>query len=267
MIKILCALLFITFKAFSIEDSGQINLEISFKKIAPDTFVITDESYHQSNVLVARMPDHSVLIASSPFETKSADRMTTWIKQQLKPKKIIAINTHFHADGTGGNEAYQKHNVEIWASELTRDLHKEKGETGKIAEARGFESQPELQKRIRERLTVVATNTFKELDGKTFNFAEEKVQLIWPGPARTKDNVVVYFPKRKILFGGCMIKAGNNIGYLGDAVIESWESSAQKLLSLEVDLVIPGHGKKFGGKDLIQNTINLATKAKKSQMK
>ncbi len=261
----LCLLLCFSLNAFALGDSGRINSETSYTKIAPDTYVVTDEAYHESNVLVARMPDNTVIIASSPFETKSAEAMMTWIQKEFKPKKIIAINTHYHADGTGGNEAYQNHNVEIWASEMTQGLHIKNGESGKIVEARGMGEKPELQQRIKQRVTVPAPHTFKESEGKEFIFEKEQVKVIYPGPAHTKDNVVVYLPQKKVLFGGCMIKAGSNIGYLGDAVVESWEASATKLLSLDVQVVIPGHGKKFGGKELIENSISLAAAAKKAK--
>jgi hypothetical protein len=37
--------------------------------------------------------------------------------------------------------------------------------------------------------------------------------VFFPGAAHSADNVVVYFPKKRLLFGGCMIKP-KELGYL-----------------------------------------------------
>nr|AIA11412.1 SPM_beta_lactamase [uncultured bacterium] len=234
--------------------------QFSVKEVAPKTFVVTDQSYHNSNVMVAVMPDQTVLIASSPFETEGAEQLVQWIHSQWNPKKIVAINTHFHADGTGGNEAYQKNGVEIWASDLTRKLQSEFGEAKKKGEAADFASKPELQARILKRKIVLADHTFKLQDGKTFEFAGKKVEVIYPGPAHSQDNVVVYLPERKVLFGGCMIRPTDTLGYTGDASIKTWAASATRLKPLAPKVVIAGH-EVIGGPELIENTARTASKA------
>ncbi|WP_176736680.1 metallo-beta-lactamase [Oligoflexus tunisiensis] len=234
--------------------------QFTVKEIAPQTYVVTDLSYHNSNVMVAVMPDQTVLIASSPFETQGADALLQWIRAELKPRKVIAINTHFHADGTGGNEAYKAHGVEIWASDLTRKLQQERGESQKIKEAAGFESQPELKKRLERRQIVIADHEFRIQDGKTFEFGGEKVEVIYPGPAHSSDNVAVHLPQRKVLFGGCMIRPVNTLGYVGDADVKSWADSVSRLKALAPRVVIAGH-ETVGGQELIDNTVETARQA------
>lgn len=236
---------------------------ISYKEITSDVYVVTDEDYHQSNVLVARMDKKTVLIASSPFETQNAEAMMKWIKTKFSPDKIIAINTHFHSDGTGGNDAYKKHDVEIWASDLTKKLHQEKDQYYQKKQAEDFKSQPELSKRILARKVILAANVFPINKGMERSFGENSFQVYYPGPAHTKDNVVVYLPKQKVMFGGCLIKPGQTLGYLGDADVEAYASSAENLKQFDVKFVIPGHGKDVGGVEFIDNTIRLAKEAKK----
>jgi metallo-beta-lactamase class B len=79
------------------------------------------------------------------------------------------------------------------------------------------------------------------------------------GQGHTKDNVVSYFPKENILFGGCLIKELQATkGYLGDANVGEWSSTVEKVKQQypNVKIVIPGHGK-IGGKDLLDYTIKL----------
>ena len=251
-LKFFCLISILTLGEFVIADA------LNIQPLGSNTYVVTDQVFFDSNVLVAKMPDETVLVASSPFETVDTTLMIKWIKNNLHPKKMVAINTHFHADGTGGNEAYQNAGFEIWASKQTRKLQKGRGEAGKTLTASSFKD-PKLRKRIFDTKVVLASKTFEPRDGLKLNFGGEEVEVIYPGPAHTPDNVVVYLPKRKLLFGGCMIRAAGskNLGYTGDADIAHWAESAGRLEKLAVEKVIPGHGA-VGGPELIKQTINLA---------
>ena len=105
----------------------RIDDELTARRIAKDTFVVTHEPFFSSNVLVARMPDGAVLVGSSPFETVASRALVGWIRATMSPTRIVAVNTHFHFDGTGGNEAYRELGVETWASSLTQQLLRDVG--------------------------------------------------------------------------------------------------------------------------------------------
>ena len=239
-------------------EQSRINDELALQAIAPDTFVVTDTACFDSNVLVAKMPDETVVIASSPFETVSAAAMVSWIQQKLAPKRIVAINTHFHADGTGGNEAYSAAGVEIWASELTRDLHMQTAERMRTEVAELFQD-PALRERILRRKDVPAPNIFTAKEGFRRTFGGEELIVHYPGPAHSADNMVVVLPKRGVLFGGCMVRAAGStaLGNLGSANVNEWEKSVSSLREFEPRVVVPGHGA-LGGRELIEQTIALA---------
>jgi len=99
------------------------------------------------------------------------------------------------------------------------------------------------------------------------------VELAYPGPGHAEDNLIVYIPKHKILFGGCAIKGANsnNLGNIVDADIKAWPSSLNwvKATYADVKIIVPGHGK---GSDirLIDKTLgmiaaNVNADAKKQQ--
>lgn len=246
------------------QTKSRINEQLSVQEIAPRTYVVVDEFYHHSNVLVAPMEDGTVLIASSPFETQGAQALVEWVKAEFHPKRIVAVNTHFHADGTGGNDAYHKAGVETWASDQTQRLHKLKGEAMRKASVNDFDD-PKLRQRLRDRKDVLAKNTFKKEKGLEFSFGSETAKVIYPGPGHSADNVVVYLPERQVLFGGCMIRGAGvkTLGYTGHADLKRWDDSARSLLSLPVKVVVPGHGQ-VGGPELIENTVELAGAAETS---
>lgn len=258
---LLCFLSWVVPFKVSALDQKAFDGQFALKEVAKDSFVATDRFYHDSNVLIARLPDNTVLIASSPFETVGAALITDWIRDKWNPTHIVAVNTHFHSDGTGGNEAYKKAGAEIWASDLTWRLHKKSTPQDQRSLADGFKSKPELRERILKRKTVYANHTFPAKDGKEFEFGGEKVQVIYPGEGHTTDNVVVYLPRRKLLFGGCLIRSmKHDIGYLGDANVEPWAETVRRVQKLQPEIVIPGHGP-TGGAELIARTIDLAEKA------
>lgn len=235
--------------------------EVEFEKIAPDVYVATDKLYFNSRVLIVKMEDGSVVIASSPFESIGTRYVIDWINLNLKPTKVIAINTHFHLDGTGGNEVFHAEGVETWASHRTAKMQMKEG-VRDIADNMEFYNSKGLGKRLIQTKREVAKNLFSLKKGKEFNFSGERVKVFFPGHAHSPDNVVVYFPHRKLLFGGCMIKS-KDLGYMKFADAKSWISAAEKLAQLDVRIVVPGHDP-WGGPDLITKTIQLAkAKARK----
>lgn len=85
------------------------------------------------------------------------------------------------------------------------------------------------------------------------------------GAGHTIDNIVVWIPEEKILFGGCMLKAlrWKGLGFTDDADLNEWPKTLKKLIKEfpESRIVIPGHGD-YGDLSLIQHTIGLFEKSK-----
>ena len=234
--------------------------ELVVHGVARDAWVITHEPFHGSNVLVVRMGDGSLVICSSPFETQGARAMVAWLKETFRPPRIVAINTHFHLDGTAGNDAYLEAGVETYASDATQKLLAARGADLRDRAADDF-TDPKLAARVKGTRIVAAAHTFPAREGLDLTFAGEPVRVVYPGPGHSSDNVVVHFPRRDLLFGGCMIKAGDSIGFVGDADMSRWEGSVRALEPLTARVLVPGHGP-TGGRELLDNTIALVRAAR-----
>jgi metallo-beta-lactamase class B len=125
--------------------------------------------------------------------------------QKCKIKAIIP--THFHDDCLGGLGIFEKYQIPSYANEKTITLAKEND-------------------------SILPQNGFK--DSLSLALGNEKVSVKFVGEGHTVDNVVGYFPKDEIMFGGCLIKElGATRGYLGDANLKAWSSTV-----LEVKPVI-----------------------------
>lgn len=228
--------------------------ETRIDRIQDDVYVATELRFYNSNILISRMKDGTVVLASSPYENRGTRRLIKWVKTNLNPKKIVAINTHFHADGTGGNQVYHEEGVETWATKMTAKLQMTEGKKILPLMLRGHEKP--IQERIKATRLEPAKNLFDAKQGMVFEFSKEKVEVYYPGEAHSPDNVVVYVPSKKTLFGGCMIKP-KSLGWLKHANVMTWEQSAKNLLRFEVTHVVPGHGK-WGDRSLLEKTVEVA---------
>ncbi|HEY8144722.1 MAG TPA: MBL fold metallo-hydrolase [Kofleriaceae bacterium] len=244
-----------------LEGEVRIGGELVARELAPGAYLVTHVPFHSSNVLVVRMADASLVVCSSPFETEGTRALLRWLEATFHPPRIVAINTHFHLDGTGGNAAYAEAGVETIASRQTAALLAERGPALRDGAAAAFEDAA-LRARVAGVELTAPRRTFDAAEGLTLTIAGEEVRVIHPGAAHSPDNVVVHFPARGILFGGCMIKSrGASIGYTGDADLGHWEAAVHSLERLAPRIVVPGHGAP-GGAELFAGTIEIVRAAR-----
>ncbi len=87
-----------------------------------------------------------------------------------------------------------------------------------------------------------------------------EMEVFYPGPAHTRDNLVVWLPDLKLLFGTCAIRPGtsSSLGNTADADLSEWPRSIQRVKDrfAGVELVVPSHGR-VGSHELLDHTIGL----------
>ncbi len=76
-----------------------------------------------------------------------------------------------------------------------------------------------------------------------------EIQLFYFGRGHTDTDVVVYLPKERIVCSGDLMES--LISYMGDAYVEDWIPTLERLKALDFDTVMPGHGVVFTGKTKI----------------
>ena len=179
--------------------------------------------------------DGEAIIFDTPITDSVSNVLIDFVEQDLKCKVTGIVATHFHTDCLGGLKAFHDRNIPSYALNLTLDLAKP----------------------IHE---VIPQNGFhKSLELKAGN---KKVILDYLGEGHTKDNIIAYFPDEQVMFGGCLIKSlKSGKGYLGDANVDAWPQTVEKLKAKykDVKIIIPGHGNP-GGSELLDYTINMFKK-------
>lgn len=174
------------------------------------------------------------IVFDTPTDNESSLELIYFITNELKTTITAIIPTHFHEDCVGGIQEFEKENIPIYAAKLTAELLKKNGQN------------------LSNRMTTFDSSL-------TLNIGNKKVYAEYFGEGHTIDNIIGYFPKSNVVFGGCLIKAfGANKGYLGDANTDKWSETVQKikLKYPKTEIVIPGHGES-GGTELFDYTIKL----------
>lgn len=192
------------------------------------------ESYGRfsSNGIIA-IKNGKALLVDSPMEKTTTEELYNYLLDTMHVKIEMQIPGHFHGDCLGGLAFLQTQGAKSLSGNLTRE------------------------KCIELKLPIPDTSF---VDSTLFEFYSENVACYYLGGGHSYDNIVVYFPKHRILFGGCMVKSkeSKSIGFIGDADMEAWPKTMQKLKDKfpEAEIIVPGHGN-WGGLELIDHTLGI----------
>lgn len=175
----------------------------------------------------------SVLLIDTGWDTIQLRQIMEWTKINLHKPIAYCIVTHFHEDRASGIAMLQQYGVKVFALKATDEkLVKEYGRHADIV-------LPE---------------------DSTFNIGNLIVTTYYPGAGHTKDNVVIWFPQQKILFGGCLVKSSEvtDLGNLADADVKQWPASIKNVMRRfgNAEYIIPGH-QSWTDKNSLQHTYNL----------
>lgn len=75
----------------------------------------------------------------------------------------------------------------------------------------------------------------------TLRVGDKEVHLIEVGPAHTRGDVLVYVPQDRVVFTGDILFVDSH-PIVWEGPIQNWISACDRILALDVDVVIPGHG-------------------------
>jgi cyclase len=92
------------------------------------------------------------------------------------------------------------------------------------------------------------TTTFSQR--MTLHRGRREIQILYVGRSHTDTDIIVYLPQERIAATGDMMES--QISYAADAWVSEWPDTLDKLMTLDFDTVLPGHGMPFKGKDKIR---------------
>jgi glyoxylase-like metal-dependent hydrolase (beta-lactamase superfamily II) len=251
---LLCLVSVLTFAA---PQAWHLAHDVTVTALDSATYLVVHEQPYPANAVVALMPDSSAVVVNTLYTPEAARALLGWLKDTLGVTKIVAVNTHFHVDCLGGNAAFREAGIPLWGCDLTPPLLVERGERSRAQTVEWLLTVDSAQAAMIQAVPFLPPDHLFIADsGKVLAFGGERVELFYPGPAHAPDNIVVWFPARRLLFGGCMVLAGERIGNTADADIEFWQTAAERLRRFDARRVIPGHGSPLR-EDLIGHTVKL----------
>ncbi|PKA15687.1 subclass B1 metallo-beta-lactamase [Leptospira haakeii] len=230
--------LLILFSVSVYGEEGKLQItEIEKNVYVHTSYKLLKEGYFPSNGLVIETEEGIVLVDTAWGEEQTS-QLLDWISANLKKPVIAVIITHFHEDRAGGIKILKKMNVSSYAGKRTISILKAEGN-----------SLPE--KSLKDKDILV--------------FGKTKIETFFLGEGHSKDNIVVWLPGSKILFGGCLVKSAeaNEIGNTKDADLKEWPKTIHKLEKSfpEISVLVPGH-QSWGGKESLKRTLELLETSK-----
>lgn len=196
------------------------------------TWKLVDKYNVPSNGLLLSTSAGLILI-DTPWDDTLTTKLLEITQQQLKQAFVLAVVTHAHDDRIGGIRTLRKMGIKVVSLPIVCQRAKERGYP-----------EPEVLQSIDTTLIV----------------GKEKIEVYYPGAGHTVDNIVVWLPARRILFGGCLVKSesSKNLGNIADADLKEWPKSIHNVMNKfqTARVVIPGHGE-WDGVNLLQHTLDL----------
>lgn len=225
-------------------DSLEIAPELSVRRIHEDALVITHAFPWPANSLLVETAEGTLVLVDTPYTPEATQQLLDWIAEFFGEREIVAINTGYHVDNLGGNQALIDAGITVHGSAFTAKLLDEWGENSREWMLELLK-EPEMAayRSAHEEIAYVApTDTFFVDKGLVLTFGDETVQVFYPGPSHSPDNVAVFFQKQKILFGGCTVLSGESVGNGADADFSTWPDAIARLKQFDSRIVVPGHG-------------------------
>lgn len=236
--------------------------EVQLQPIEDGVWLVVHQFAGGNNSLLVRCDERRFVWVDTPCTDDATRLVYEWLKTTFPDPNVIEINTGFHNDNLGGNGYLLSQGVPCYGSDVTPRLIAECWAETVRKVLPYFEGEANRKYRdivINQKL-IAPNRLYRLVEGLTLKVGPETVEVHFPGPSHTVDNVVVYFPSRRLLFGGCMIKAlaSRSPGFTGDADMAAWPGSVRKLLARYPDahIIVPGHGR-WSDLLLLRHTIGL----------
>jgi len=224
---------------------AQTNKKIEITHLTGDFYIFTTYNLYKGNPVPANglylVTNAGVVMIDTPWDTTQFQPLLDSIKARNNKNVVLCIATHFHEDRTNGLEYYRAQGIKTYTTRQTDELSKKTGK--KRAEF------------LMDKDTL-------------FHIGQYSFQTYYPGKGHAPDNIVIWFEKEKVLYGGCLVKsiADDSLGYLGDASVPDYATTIKNIQRKcgRPKYVIPGHDD-WSNTASLEHTFMMAKQARKNK--
>ena len=190
--------------------------ELTTFKVRDNFYMIRNGRSGNCSVLIA---DDGVVLIDNKFEMDH-DGIMTKLREFTDKPVLYVIDTHMHADHSGGNARKQELGAKVIAHENAR-----------------FQMAMTQTKGLP---TITLEDHMRLYHG------EFILDIYWLGRGHTDGDIVVHLPKQNMIFMGDLFATWDPyvtlIDYPGGGSLREWTRTLDRALALPFDTVIPGHG-------------------------
>lgn len=234
----------------------QLTADLHLREIGPGAWVVAHRFPFLANSALVEMPDGTFVLVGTPWTPDATAVLLRWLREEFGQRRVVAINTGYHVDNLGGNRALLDAGISVYGSDRTVTLLRERGE----------QTRQIILRAVGEKSPTYATHAtmpffapdhiFPLEAGLVLTFGGDEVRVLYYGPSQAPDKVAVYFPSRRLLFGGCMVIGADRLGNTAEADIPHWIAVLRRLERLPAEVVVPGHSDRLEP-GLIRHTLKL----------
>ncbi len=231
----------------SIKLNAQNNEPLKIAHLTGNFYIYTTYNYYKNTKVPANgmyvVTQNGVILFDTPWDSTQFKPLLDSIKTRHNKNVSICIATHWHSDRTIGLEYYKTQGIKTYTTALTDKLSKENN--NKRAE-------------------------FLMMQDTLFTIDEYNFEIYYPGAGHTLDNIVIWFNKERILYGGCLIKGAEatDLGFVGDGDVNAYETTLKKVKTRfsNPNYIIVSHHN-WLNKNSLKHSIKLAKKLKNTTKK
>jgi glyoxylase-like metal-dependent hydrolase (beta-lactamase superfamily II) len=217
---------------------GQATAErLEIHHLTGDFYIYTTYGMYRGNAVPANgmylVTSQGAVLFDTPWDTTQFQPLLDSIKVRHNKKVITCIATHFHEDRTNGLEYYRRAGIKTYTTRQTDDSSRTRNER-------------------RAEFLIYKDTVFKA--------GQYSFQTYYAGPGHTADNIVIWFEREKILYGGCLVKSvdAEDLGNLGDANVKEWGPTIRRIQikCRNPEYIIPGHDS-WTSREALTHTLEL----------
>jgi metallo-beta-lactamase class B len=221
--------------------------KLKITHLTGDFYIYTTYNTYEGSLIPANgmylLTNNGVVLFDTPWDTTQFQPLLEHIVQKHNKNVTMCIATHWHSDRTEGLDYYMKQGIKTYTTKQTDELSKNNNK--KRAEY------------------LIKKDT-------VFTVGQYSFETYYPGQGHTEDNIVLWFNKDKILYGGCLIKGAEaeNLGYLGDGNVFEYETTlknVQKKYPNPNFIIVSHHD--WSNINSLKHSIKLSKKLKKTNRK
>jgi glyoxylase-like metal-dependent hydrolase (beta-lactamase superfamily II) len=199
------------------QDKGKQPPSLTINKVKDDLYEIEGDG---GNVAVY-ITNEGVILVDDKYE-QDFNTIVDKVKSVTAQPIRYILNTHYHADHSGGNTRF------INVAEI---ISTENAHNGIVQKKQSNAPDNMVPARV-----TFTTEAFVHLGGK-------EVHAYYMGRGHTNGDAIIYFPAlRTIHTGDLMAGTSPLIDYSGGGSLVEWTKTLDAAMKLDFDTVIPGHG-------------------------